>query len=392
MKKIKLMVIGDGVVPTGFSRVLHSIIQYFSEDEFDISWLAVNFHGDPHDYPYRIYPASTGGDLYGIKRLQNLLDIEGPDVVLILNDIWIIDNYLEVIKNIYKNKSRPKVVLYFPVDAEDHDPSWYKNLDVVDKAFVYTEFGRQVAEKACPNFKFEIIPHGVDDRTFFKIDGEIDTVRKTLFPDKHHIYNKDTFIFFNGNRNQPRKKIDITLRAFKEFSVGKPENVYIYLHMGVLDAHVNVLQMVYGLDLDARLIISSTRTGIQTVTDEHLNRIYNSCNVGLNTSVGEGWGLVNNEHAATGAPQIVPDHSALSDLYKDCGLLVTPIMRLTQDHITTTGKIVRPEDVAEKMELIYTDKKLYKELSEKGLKKFTSEEYSWENVATMFYNEITGLF
>ena len=47
------------------------------------------------------------------------------------------------------------------------------------------------------------------------------------------------------------------------------------------------------------------------LSDADLNRLYNACAIGLNTSAGEGFGLVSFEHAATGAPQVVPDHDAL---------------------------------------------------------------------------------
>jgi len=392
MGKIKILFIGDAVAPTGFARVLHSVAKFFPKDEVDISWLGVNYHGDPHEYPYRIYPASAaGGDLYGLGRLESILSVEKPDVIFLLNDIWILKDYLGLLNRIYASKIRPKIMLYFPIDAEDHDPSWYENMNIVDKAFTYTEFGKKVAEIACPGFKFKVVPHGTDSRIFYKIDKSRSEVRKDLFPTRSDLYDESTYIFLNGNRNQPRKKVDITIRAFTEFAKNKPPNVMLYLHMGLIDSHINIVQMTKKCGVDDRLIISTTEKGVQSLADDRLNAIYNSCDVGINSSVGEGWGLVNSEHAATGAPQIVPDHSALSDLYGDCGLLVPTCMSLTQDHISTTGKIVRPEDVAEKMELIYSDKELYKDLSEKSLKKFTSEKYSWETIAATFYKEIKGL-
>jgi hypothetical protein len=55
-------------------------------------------------------------------------------------------------------------------------------------------------------------------------------------------------------------------------------------------------------------------------SDEQLNFLYNACDVGINTTTGEGWGMPSFEHAATRAAQIVPHHTSLADLWK--GVLI----------------------------------------------------------------------
>ena len=182
-------------------------------------------------------------------------------------------------------------------------------------------------------------------------------------------------------RNQPRKRIDLTIRAFKLFSEDKPSNVKLYLHMGVVDSHINVSKMVKRLGIDRRLLVTNLRTGVQNIPIDKLNLIYNATDVGLNTGLGEGWSLTNIEHTVTGAPQVVGDHSALQELYYDCGLLVPITTDYVLDNIMTTGKLVTPEDVAEKLNDLYYNQDLYNSLSERAIKKFTSEEYSWQNIA-----------
>ena len=89
----------------------------------------------------------------------------------------------------------------------------------------------------------------------------------------------------------------------------------------------------------------------------------------LNSFYYEYVGLTAAEHATTGAPQIVPNHSSLSALYQDVGLLVPANISFAQDKISTVGKLILDEDLAEKMELIYKDKDLYAALSQKGIEK-----------------------
>jgi glycosyltransferase involved in cell wall biosynthesis len=153
------------------------------------------------------------------------------------------------------------------------------------------------------------------------------------------------------------------------------------MHCGVRDAHIDVAKMARRYKIDDKLILTNLNPGVQTVPDVVLNDIYNAADVGLNSGMGEGWGLTSTEHALTGAPQIVPAHSACGELFQDCGLLVPTTMDFTFDNSMTVGKLVSPADMAEKMELIYSDKELYSKLSEKALEKFSSERYTWKYIA-----------
>jgi len=393
-EKVKILFWGDAVIETGFARVLHSIARHLPS-YYDISWIGVNYFGDPHKYPYRIYPAVSGAsirnDVYGINRFESIAAVEKPDVIFIVNDAWVQNSLLDAIKKFYKNGKLPRIVSYVPIDAEDHDPDWYTNFDIVEKVVAYTEFGKREIIKASSKLedKLSIIPHGVDSDTFYQLPGTKDEIKHQLYPDRPDFYN-DSFITLCANRNQPRKRIDISMKAFKLFSDNKPENVKLYLHMGIVDSHINIEKMSRRLGIDKRLIVTNMQSGVQHVPIEKLNVIYNATDVGLNTSVGEGFSLTNIEHAVTGAPQVVAGHSALRELYSDCGLVVPTSTDYVLDNIMTTGYLVTPEDVAERLEALYMDRGLYSSLSLKGQQKFTSDEYKWENIAKQWIKLFEG--
>lgn len=383
MSKIKLGVWGDAVTPTGFSRVLHSITKNLPEEDYDIFWIGVNYFGDPHPYKnIRIYPANVrgSGDLYGFGRAKEILTLEKPDIMFLLNDAWILTQCLGVIKETFEAQKRPKIVTYVPVDAGDHDPDWYKNFDIVTKVFSYTEFGKAMIKRAVPSLEVGIMPHGVDSSIFYKMQSSKEEIKRKLYPDRKDYYS-DSFIVLNANRNQPRKRIDLTMQGFSIFAENKPENVKLYLHMGMEDMHVNIIKLALRYNIDTRLIITNHNKGVQTVSDQALNLIYNGTDVGINTGIGEGWGLPNMEHASIGAPQVVAGHSSLKELYSDCGILIPVSQPHVIDHIMTTGYVVNPDDVASKLEDLYTNKKLYEELSKKSMEKFARPEYKWENIA-----------
>jgi glycosyltransferase involved in cell wall biosynthesis len=378
-KAYEVLWISDLVVPTGFSRVAHSIIKYLDTKKYSITGLGVNYRGDPHSHGFPIFPASSGGKVYGEDRLVSMLNDKKYDILFILNDSWIQNAYLAQIKEKVTKENMPKIVSYFPVDSEMHLPEWYSNFDIVDAAVTYTDFAKEVVnhESCAPDLKVEIIPHGNDQKVFYKKYMSRSDAKVDLFRNKEAA---DWFIFLNAGRNQPRKRLDISIEAFALFAENKPD-VRLYMHCGARDSHIDVPRFARRFSIDNKLILTSLVNGIQTVPDAVLNGIYNACDVGLNTGLGEGWGLPNVEHATTGAPQIVPGHSACLELFKDCGEIVAPKLKFTLDHSMTVGKLVDPIDVASSMEKLYADRLLYNSLAEAGMKKFINPEYEWENIS-----------
>jgi len=290
MERKKVLFIGDGVAQTGFARVNHNIIKFLPK-EWDIHHLAVNYYGDPHNYTHKLYPASLGGDVLGYKRLPtfNLPDF---DLVFILNDIWVIAEYLRVIKKSFKKI--PPIVVYYPVDGENFNPVWFENFELVTTAVVYTQFGKDVSQEAYPEFRnYEIVPHGTDTKVFFPLDKE--KCRHEVFPNHKEVW--DSFIVQNSNRNQPRKRIDIALEGFSIFSKGKPSNILYHHHAGLKDQGWDIASLVrtfnrkYDIKLENRLIFTKSTAYPPDVPVETLNKLYNVADINLNTSTGEGWGL-----------------------------------------------------------------------------------------------------
>lgn len=392
MERIKVGIWSDAIVPTGWSRVMHSIVNRLSQDEYDIFWIGINYFGDPHGHPQRIYPAGTAqpGDIYGFTRFKQIFSVEKPDVIFLLNDAWILNMALQSLKEIYPdNVGRPKIVVYFPIDAEDHDPEWYRNFDIVDKIVCYNEFGKSVASKCLPDRDIEVIWHGVDTNTFFKLTDNRADVKRILFPDLPDVEN--SFVVLNANRNQPRKRLDLTLRGFSIFAKDKPENVKLYMHCGVKDSHIDVGKLAKRYEISNRLYLTNINMGVQKIGDQSLNKIYNACDVGINTSTGEGWGLVACEHGSTGAAQIVPGFSACKELFEDCGVLLENGEPFILDGICTTGYLVTAQEVANKLELLYNNRELINKLGNATLEKFAREEYSWDFIAKQWDALLKGL-
>ena len=383
-EKLKVLWIGDAVTPTGFARVSHSIIGNLPKDKYEIDILGINYYGDPHPYKdFKLYPAPSKVNVYGFNRISEFSK-NTYDFIFMLNDAWILAEYLKAIKENFK-KNVPPIITYMPVDSTRFDELWFKDFDIVNKMCVYTHYGYDVVKEATSKINPIIIPHGTDTETFHKIDLPKEEIKDKVF-NKLPIF-RNSFVFLNANRNQPRKRIDVSFEGFAIFAKDKPPNVKYYHHAGIEDVGWDIIRLAktlgkkYNYNVEERLIVTNMVRGVQRVPDTRLNEIYNACEVGINTGMGEGWGLTSAEHAATGAAQLVPNHSACKELFSDCGLLIPTAHEVCFERTCTYGVMVLPDAVAESMEKIYNDTELRKSLAKKSYTKFRGSEYSWKNIA-----------
>ena len=326
----RILICGEFQCKTGFATVVRNIAKQLYKD-FKVSVVDISC---VQDFWTMVDGIPTCGrvdnkDEFAIKQIKTLIKTNQVDSILFVNDIWNIDKMLEEIK-LAHFLTLPDIVIYFPVDSMWHHATWYRHLDIVTKAVTYTEFAIETVYEALNGFgspiqrqevrdKLSIISHGVDTAKFFKIQDK-NFVREKLFgSDKFN----GSIIFLNANRNQPRKRLDITMRAFAQFCQHTEHNgdMYdykLYMHSAIVDSHINTYELGKRLGILDKLIFSTpieNPTMRPNATDEEMNMIYNACDIGINTSIGEGYGLCSVEHAITGAPQIVPCHSACAELF-----------------------------------------------------------------------------
>jgi len=376
-RKPTILWVGDGGCATGFARVNHSIINNLPEGKYNVHHLAVNYKGDPYpDSKAPLYPAMLGGDLLGMGRLAAMMKALKPDIIFLLNDVWVLNHYIDLIK---KENPSQKIVCYFPVDAKPLRAEWCEPIvDNVDIPVAYTKFGKSAITDLFSGARGErvrIIPHGIDTGVFYPIDMNIAR-------DQLNGMEPDDFVVLNANRNQPRKRIDLTIKGFAKFAEDKPKNVKLYLHMGVEDAGYHIIAMCERYNLAGRLLLTSLDMGpSKGVSVERLNLIYNSCNIGLNTSMGEGFGLVPFEHGACGKAQIMPDSSAMSEVYGGRAYLMPIDHYDTQPGVLTEGAVVSVDSVAEGLEHYYQDPDARERDGKLLYDYVTLPKFRWEKIA-----------
>jgi glycosyltransferase involved in cell wall biosynthesis len=324
MSKKKILVYGDSpTVKTGFGSVTRNVMEVVHKTGlYDIDIFGINYHGVPHDFPYKIWPAAdhVEHDPFGRKKFCYFAMQHDFDILWVLQDTFIVDFLPELISHLKANRKKPfKVMMYYPVDSIIKS-DWFKNIKDVDQLVSYTNFGKEETLVNGNIDNIEVIYHGVSTKDFHPLpDKEVQAFRSNYF--KSH---GNKFIFMNVNRNQQRKDIPRTIMAFSRFKKQVP-NSMLYLHMAKNDQGWDIEELCtrFNLSITEDVILPSNFEPNQAYPIEVLNLLYNCCDCVLSTTLGEGFGLGWIEAMACKKPVITPNNTAMKELItKDLGYLV----------------------------------------------------------------------
>lgn len=402
-RKPSILVVGQGVTNTGYARVLHSILTHLHQN-YAIHHFALNYQGAKIEAPWQIYPNELRGDKAGIEQLRPLIARIRPQLVLLLEDIWLFPLHLEILAQF---QDELKVILYCPLEDAALPPMILNSLNTADRVIAYTQWGKAILENACnwmqreqPGFWFPVIddiPHGVDTSRFYPLqeipepfDNRANRIlaRTLLFGEAQE--DPNGFIVLNANRHRPRKRLDITVRGFALFAADKPKNVKLYLHTGVGEFAPNLVALAKQYGVAERLLPQPLSLDHPSVSDQQMNVIYNACDVGINTAVSEAWGLVSFEHAATGAAQIVPGHGTYQELWAGAAMMLETVeYKNKRDH--STERHVTPESVADTLERLYRDRHVLHRMSAAAYAHATRQEGAWSSIAEQWHQLFCSL-
>jgi len=384
--KKKILWSGDIVAKTGFGRVTENLITRL-KDQYEIVVLGNNWWGDPTPLQkvFQMYPSSNrfAQEPFGVQRIREVVEKVKPDIVFVNNDLWIVNNLYAQIKDLHEKKQF-KFMAYMPMDSYGWTGAVADFINQWDEIICYTEFGAMDWQVWGCKKPVSVIPHGITDGQFYPMDKE--ECRKRLGLDQ------ESFIVFNGNRNQARKRIDITIDAFSQFAVGRPD-AKLYLHMGMKDQGWDVMRLFgkcmrrQGLDPNGRIIMTTKNNAPPNVEVPMLNIIYNACDVGVNTCKGEGHGLVNHEHAACRVAQVVPDHTSCKEIFEGTGELISCPFVDVDTNLNRDMPMPSSEHLAKILADYYEDRSKLDAVADACYERATDEKYQWSVIAHQF-NEL----
>ena len=335
-------------------------------------------------------------DIYGTNIfIDTILKIK-PDIIFFYNDVIVISRLINVLITDGVTITHPyKVYTYLDL-VYDYQRSKFINhiIKFSDKIFVFSDHWKQQIQEYInilgqEQTSLHVLYHGFDVNTF------------KILPTaacKHYFGLKSTdFIILNSNRNSYRKALDITIHAFLMFlrKCYFGRNIKLFLHSDLNSTHgydildtIETCCLQLGIIEEYPLIIKHHIIRLQDYVDDSvINLLYNACDVGINTCIGEGFGLCNMEHGMLGKPQIVSNVGGLSDIFKDMSTVINPVTSFQVSNICDEhngiGYLCSSNDICEKLYDVYNNYNKYKteflEFRERLLNK-----YDWDIILKHF--------
>ena len=262
-------------------------------------------------------------ELYGVNSICDWAEKIKPDILFLYNDVIVIsrifNNFAQ--RNLIRNfKTITYIDLVYP--CEKLEILKHVN-NYTDIFVVFSEYWKDnlIKMNICDENKIKILYHGFDTDLFFQIDS--------ADAKKYYGFDSDDFVVLNTNRNSYRKCIDKTIDAFVKFLKIKNMNSKIKLFLNMMlgsddgsgCGDYNIINCIeiscakYNVDFEKVKKNHIFIKGSEKLEDLQQNFLYNASDVGINTCIGEGFGLCNLEHGGLGKPQIVSKTGGLSDIF-----------------------------------------------------------------------------
>ena len=377
--KRSLLINGDAVSATGFARATHKITDILHHS-YNIDLLGINYWGEPHNYPYRIHPANPGGhgDSWGLWRIKDMLQAIRPDALVLQNDPW------NVVEYVQRFAGTLPIIAFMPVDGKNCAAG--KKLNGLALAIFYTQFALDEARKGGYEGPATVIGLGVDRAIYRPIPQKLARA-KTL----GNNVPEGAFIVGNVNRNQPRKRMDLSVAYFAEWI--KRRNItdaYLYLHLAPTgDKGWDVRQLARYYGISNRLIVpKNTQLGVG-VSEEFLAHVMAGFDVGINTGWGEGFGLTTLEMMSCGIPQIVGDWSALGEWAAPAAMLIPCTSTTTMwNDVNVIGGIADRELFIEALDQLYRDRDLRAAMGADSVALASQMQFNWTEIGLTFGDAI----
>lgn len=317
---------------TGFATVSTNIKREIKKafgEKISLDILGINHYGDDYveDDGTRVFSAKINDikkDDFGRYYFLKMAKEGDYDGIFVIQDLGVIHPIISILESIKQNKKEQgkkqfKSIFYFPVDCHLF-ATLTRHLEFFDVVVTYTNFGRDELLKFRPDLKgkIKVIPHGNNSNDFYPLGSE----ERNKFRKEYFGKNADKIIITNVNRNQPRKDIPNTIFGFLEAKRDWKQNgitkePFLYLHCMPKDPLGHDLRAILMQTQlveykDFMLLPKQYEENLLEV--EMLNGIYNSSDIYLTTTLGEGWGLTITEAFATKLPVIAPNTTSIKEL------------------------------------------------------------------------------
>jgi len=406
----------------GYSKVVYYISKYLGEkNDIELTvygfqnFVKTNGQNIRNDIPksVKIYDAYLHENPkrhgFGELEISRFLKQNPQDVIIIFNDNVITSAITaNLVKDCWSEKHNFKLVSYMD-QVYPYQKKEYINVlnQYFDAIIAFTPYWKDIARKLGirENKPIYTFPHGFDEKLYYPVDKNICRM--------FYGFDEDAFMVLNLNRNQPRKRWDITMIAWVEFiemhynlnknndNMDKNTSRPIKLIVGTqVNGYWDLMDILQNECKFRNIPIEYAEKTIQPValpqqlSDREINILYNSCDIGLNTADGEGFGLCGFECAALGKAQVSANIGGMKEFLDHTNsILIDPVTSIYLDNkskgIGGKAEIISPKDVAQGFWKYFSNPELVKEhgmLSRKNI----LINYRWESLVSYFHKRIVS--
>ena len=326
---------------------------------------------------------------FGFEEVTDFVTLNKPDVCIVYNDMGVVSSIIEGLKKVQNRKF--KIMIYMDQVYLCQRKEYIKRLnEEVDYVICFSKFWEDCVKQQGLVKPTGILEHGFNPAMHYPIPRKLARMYFNL--------KEEDFIIMNANRNQPRKRLDIMMMAFAEVVSRHITDPIKLLIATAPNGAWNLIE-IYERELGLRGV--SFEDGMkhiifidnpQGMTDEDINTLFNASDVGINTAMGEGWGLCNFEAAACGVPQIVPAIGGFLDFFdKESAIMIKPKIKvytdMSIDGCPGCAEICDAIDFADAIDIYYNDDELRKKHGENARKRILKN-YRWQDIGEKLHKQI----
>lgn len=386
----------------GYSKVLFHLAKHLaSKQDIQLTYYGFqNFQKNPvHDKErelpsnVQVYDAFANEKTkhmgFGFEEVTDFVTMNKPDLCIVYNDMVVVSNIIDKLKKV-ENRNF-KIAVYVDQVYLCQKKEYINRLNEdADFIICFSKYWEECIKGQGLTKPTAILEHGFNPLMHYPVPKKL---ARTYFNLK-----QDDFIIMNANRNQPRKRLDIMMMAFAEFvsrHITEPVKLLIATAptgaWNLLEIYERELKL-RGITLEEGMKHLIFIDNPQALTDEDMNILFNASDVGINTAMGEGWGLCNFEAGAMCIPQIVPLTGGFRDFFDEtCAILVKPKIQLytdmTIDGCPGCAEICDAIDFADAFEVYYSDEDLRKRHGETSRKRIL-QNYKWSDLGEKLYKYV----
>ncbi|MFS8083864.1 MAG: hypothetical protein ACMG51_10460 [Ginsengibacter sp.] len=338
---------------------------------------------------------SARGPRFAVNQAELDATIESfhPTLILVIGSLYPVRPLLQQLQ---PQRLARRLALYVAIEAELTDTNALGVFYDCDLILTYSDFARDSVRKLSGQSRqAAVLPpivavgHGITERRqFFPIKepskqaGEINAMRSAIFGRLTN-FRTSSFVILNANRAYYRKRLDISVAGFSEFLQRTDADAYLYLHALFLaeSEREAIVAQCTKLGVANRVYVIPRAESYNPRSLSDLNLLYNAADVGLNTAMGEGFGLVSFEHALAGRPQVVPDHTGLHETWYGAAEMVPATQRQPVFYEYGDMFKVSASGVAEALLPLYCDRDYRSRAGMAASTRARDDAFSWNKVS-----------